>query len=174
MSNFDFALKYTLENEGGWTVDSGGMTLKGITVPDVALHRHIPESSITEQIMRNLSDQEISDIYKEQYWNPVRLGEIVDERIACAIFDTSVNRGLSVGAKYAQRVCNLLGAALVVDGQIGIHSLAAINACLREPFIRTFENMEAAGYEAIIAYHPSYTLYRNGWMARCKRLFSLI
>lgn len=176
MADFEKAIKYVLENEGGWTIDSGGWTMYGITVPAVARHRHVASASITEHYMRNLRLEEAKEIYREQYWLELSCDKITDQAIATCILDTGVNRGPSVAAKYAQRVANMLKPnQLSVDGMIGPKSLAVINACQPLTFVRNFEAMEMAGYNAIIARDPGkYERYRKGWTRRAERLLTLI
>lgn len=177
MAKFDDCIGYVLQNEGGYTNDPndhGGATNFGITAPDVAKFRRVPLSSITNTMMFHLSKVEAEAIYMSQYWNPLKLDQVADHGKAVCIFDTGVNRGISVGAKYAQRVCNLLGGALVVDGDIGLHTLAAINQSDRKAFIKTYESLVQAAYDAIIAHNPSQEVFRRGWMARARRLLSLI
>ncbi len=175
MAAIEGSIKYVLDNEGGWTIDDGGWTMWGIVVSDVAAYRNVPASSITEQDMKNLSVSEATAIYKKQYWDALNLDQVNDQNMATCIFDTGVNRGISVSAKYAQRVCNISGATLQVDGKIGPLSLIRINQMNRTIFIRNYEAMEMAGYEAILASNPSkYGIYRNGWESRARRLLTLV
>ncbi len=124
--------------------------------------------------MKSLDRSEIDSIYFEQYWGPLRLNEVHDQGIATTIFDCGVNRGISIGAKYAQRVCNLNGGALVIDGHLGMRSIASLNAQNRKYFISHFVALMESGYDAIIHAHPSNEKYRRGWFARANRLLTLI
>lgn len=175
MAKIEASLPYALVNEGGFCIDDGGPTNFGITIPDVAAYRKVPLSQITTDDMRNLSLSEATAIYKQQYWDALSLDQVNDQNIATCIFDTGVNRGIGVGAQYAQKVCTLLGHSVVVDGQIGPLSLAAINQCARAPFIQHYEALEMAGYLAIAAGDPAkYDRYLAGWENRAKRLLSLL
>lgn len=177
MAKFEDSIQYIFSNEGVGYEEPPATdqpTNTGIIADDIATFRNIPISLVTAITVKMLTMTEIMAIYKNNYWMRLRLDEVDDQGIATCIFDTGVNRGLSVAVKYTQRVCNMLGAALVVDGQLGLHTIVAIKKCNRGQFIRAFENLEAAGYMAIIAAHPRDEKYRAGWMARTKRLFSLI
>jgi lysozyme family protein len=174
MAEFEFAFTYVLENEGGYCVDDGGPTKWGIVRADLAAFRGVPIDQITAQDIKNLSADDASKIYQKQYWTPMRLMAIEDTGVATAIFDIGVNRGIEVGAKYAQKAANLLGHPLYVDGVIGPQTLQAINACVASDFIRYIEAMDVAGYLAILRAHPEDKIYERGWMARAKRLLTLI
>ena len=113
-------------------------------------------------------------IYHALYWNKMNGDEIANQNIATCIFDTGVNRGMSVGNKYAQRVCNQLGSSLVLDGQLGPKSIAAINGYAQHAFVTHYEALEWAGYEALLSGNPGkYGIYRHGWEARARKLLTL-
>lgn len=175
MADLAQSLPYLRTNEGGYgePPETDQPTNCGIIAADLAQYLNISVKDVTVQMLKNLSPTGIADIYRKLYWDELCLGSVADQNIATCIFDTAVNRGLSVGAKYAQRTCNLLGCALVVDGVIGAHTIAAINSCERAKFINIFENLEAAGYLAILAAHPEDAKYKNDWMGRAKRLLTL-
>jgi len=82
--SFDDALARTLQFEGGYTVDTGGPTMMGISSranPDVDLDR----------VSRD--PQYKANIYRERYWNPIG-ADAMDPRMAPIAFDTAVNLGV--------------------------------------------------------------------------------
>lgn len=174
MARIEDSIEFIFQNEGGFTIDDGGPTNWGIVKRDVAEYRGILVSEVSTQEMQDLSKDEATKIYKQQYWDKLRLDDVQDLGVATCIFDTGVNRGISIGAKYAQKVCVALGAALVVDGQIGGMTIAAINKCSRADFIRHYEAMVYAGYTAILEGRPSFGIYAKGWYRRAARLLTLI
>lgn len=178
MADFVHALEYVKVNEGvGYETypKTDQPTNTGIIAADIAEWKDIPLHEVTAQMVKDLTQEDISAIYREFYWDKIHGDAIADEGIATCVFDTCVLRGLVTGIKYVQRTCNLLvEGRLVVDGVFGSNTLNAVNKCDRTAFIRTFENMEAAGYLAIVAAHPEDKRYLNGWMNRAKRLLTLI
>lgn len=176
MAKLELSMPYLIFNEGGYgePPEDDQPTNYGIIAADISIYRNVPISSITRDDIKNLTMIEATAIYNLQFWQPLRLDQVNDQNIATCIFDTAVQRGLSVGAIYAQRVCNLLGGALVADGILGSYTVAALNKCDRTLFIKNYENMEVAGYVAIIAAHPKDAIYRHGWMTRAQRLLTLI
>lgn len=174
MAKLEDSIDYVLENEGGFCIDDGGPTNFGIVRADVAKYRKVPIEQVTLEDMKELSKMEATEIYREQYWNPLSLDLIDSMNVATAIFDIGVNRGISVGAKYAQKAAVMSGHPdLVVDGQIGPKSIAAINSVWGSSFIRKLESLDMAGYEAIVAHNPAMAVYRVGWEKRAARLLTL-
>jgi lysozyme family protein len=177
VADFEAALPYILKNEGtGYEGPpaTDQPTNSGIISADVAQYRKVNISTITVSIMMRLTQQEIHDIYLQCYWNAMRLSEINDQAIATAIFDCGVNRGIGIGAKYAQRVCNMKNLGLVIDGKIGDNSLVAINQLSRAYFIQNLVHMMDSGYDAIAVTHPEKARFLKGWLARSNRLLTLI
>lgn len=174
MASIALSLPYVLQNEGGYTVDDGGPTNFGITIPDMAAFLHEPESSISANDIKNMSVATAQAIYLDQYWAPMNLSLINSQAIATCIFDTGVNRGIYIGQLYAQKVCLMYGHPLQLDGVIGPISLQAINGLHDPIFIRSYEQLEWAGYQAILANNPAFEIYRAGWENRAKRLLTLI
>jgi len=82
--NFNDALRRTLQFEGGYTVDTGGPTMKGISSranPDVDLDRVAKDPEYT------------ANIYKTRYWDPIGADKM-EPRMAQVAFDTAVNLGV--------------------------------------------------------------------------------
>lgn len=179
MAKIEDSIGYVLVNEGGYVnnpKDPGGPTNWGITIPALAQYRHVDAKKLNSSDMKNLTKLEATEVYRVQYWIPMRLDSVISSPIATCIFDIGVNRGPSVGIKYAQKTCNVLSAINPVtpDGKMGQLTLAAINGSDVARFIRTIEALDVAGYEAIIAHNPTMEVFRHGWMARAKRLLTLI
>lgn len=177
MADFNAALPYVILNEGkGYEEQprTDQPTNTGIIASDIAEWKKLPISQITKDMVKSLSPDEINSIYKALYWDKIRGDEITDQGMATCLFDTCVNRGLATGIIYAQRTCNLLGGSLVADGVFGSYTLAAVNNTDRSKFIKTFENLEAAAYLAIVAAKPEDKRFLQGWQSRAKRLFTLI
>ncbi len=175
MAQIEKSIDYVLKNEGGFTIDSGGPTMWGITIPPLAAFRKVPVTSITEEDIRHLTVAEATEVYKEQFWDRMNLDGVGSQSIATCIFDIGVNRGTKIGQIYAQKVCNLIGPhMLVLDGKIGHASLFAINSCPRTQFIKQYEALVVAGYHAIAEHNPAkFHKYLKGWLSRAERLLTL-
>lgn len=86
MADFEIAVELVLNHEGGYTPglpdDPGGETNFGIS------KRAFPDLDI-----KNLTEQQAKDIYKQQYWS---FDEITDQSVANCLLDCAVNQGLSL------------------------------------------------------------------------------
>jgi lysozyme family protein len=174
MASLPLAMPYLIKNEGGYT-DKPVPTNWGIEPVDLALYLGAPVSSISADDIRTLSLATATAIYLEQFWNPMNLNLINDQNVATCIFDTGVNRGISVGAIYAQKICQAWGnSKVIMDGKLGPITADGVNRIARSAFIRGYEQLVWAGYEAILAHNPQDAIYRDGWERRAERLLTLI
>jgi hypothetical protein len=80
------ALPFTLDREGGYTVDSGGETWRGISAKQ---YPHLRDRIMS----RDLSDGEIAAIYLKDYWIPAGCDKL-PYPLDCVVFDCAVNLGL--------------------------------------------------------------------------------
>jgi lysozyme family protein len=122
--NYPNALKHVLVHEGGYVNhprDPGGETNKGVTIAVYRAYR--ARKGLPAQSVRHISDAELNEIYKLQYWNRVR-GDQLPAGVDYVVFDGAVNSGPSQSIKWLQRA---LGCT--VDGNMGEGTLAAIEAC---------------------------------------------
>ena len=118
--NFERALKLVLAHEGGYVdhpKDPGGATNKGITI---ATYRRFVNSKGTKDDLRRISNAEVAQVYRRQYWDAVKAGELPDG-LDYAVFDFGVNSGPSRAIKYLQTA---VGAS--ADGKIGPATLAQV------------------------------------------------
>ena len=111
---FNQVIEVILKHEGGYAHnpnDPGGETNYGIS------KRSYPELNI-----RELTRDHAKEIYKNDYWKPLRL-YMIDNANACLdIFDFAVNAGVSRSVKIAQKL-----AGTKEDGILGGITAKAIN-----------------------------------------------
>lgn len=121
-SNFQKCLNLVLIHEGGYVnhpADPGGATNKGVIQRVYNAYRKRKGQSARS--VRHITDAEVRDIYKRQYWDRVE-GDDLPYGVDYAVFDYAVNSGTARAENEIQRV---LG-SVTVDGQIGQVTLAAI------------------------------------------------
>jgi len=97
-SNFQRSLAVTLQYEGGWSdnlADPGGATMKGVTIGTYR-RRH---PSATKADLKAISDQELADIYRQDFWSPIG-GDTLASGVDLAVFDASVNSGVGRGKQW--------------------------------------------------------------------------
>ena len=118
--NFERALSLVLAHEGGYVdhpKDPGGATNKGITI---GTFRRFINPSGTKDDLKRITNAQVAQVYRRQYWDVVKAGELPDG-LDYAVFDFAVNSGPGRAARYLQ-AC--VGA--VVDGKVGPGTLAAV------------------------------------------------
>ena len=100
--NFVACLNETLSHEGGWAdnpKDPGGATMRGITL--ATFRRWKPKA--TKADLRAISDEMLQNIYRTDYWIPVR-GDTLAPGVDLATFDYSVNSGPGTAWKALEKV----------------------------------------------------------------------
>lgn len=119
--NFNASLAHVLEHEGGYVnnpKDPGGETNKGVTKAVYEAYRR--RKGHSRQSVRHITDVEIQDIYKAQYWDRVE-GDRLPAGVDYAVFDYAVNSGTGRAETEIQRVVGV-----TADGQIGMVTLDAV------------------------------------------------
>ena len=147
MADFKFALRETLEAEGGFSDhprDPGSATRYGITEAVARRHGYSGD-------MRELPLDLAVAIYEADYWRALRLDGISSRYVAASIFSVGVNQGVTWGAYGAQLAARLVAAderdemsldstawedvarfealpiSRAVDGRMGPATVAALN-----------------------------------------------
>lgn len=120
LSSYDRSLALVLKHEGGFSnhkSDPGGATMRGVTQRVYDAWRRSREAQRRSVI--HITPEEISLIYKGQYWDHIRADEL-PPGLDYAVFDYAVNSGPSRAVKDLQRILNV-----PADGRIGVVTLGA-------------------------------------------------
>lgn len=91
---FKEALVFTLKWEGGISnhpKDTGGLTNMGILQTEYTAW--LAEKGRPNKSVRDITRQEMEQIYTEYYWKPIR-AQYVTDPLAQVLFDTAVNLGV--------------------------------------------------------------------------------
>jgi type VI secretion system secreted protein VgrG len=184
MSAFDDALKLVLSNEGAFVDnpnDAGGATLRGVSlrflrqISSENLRKYgIFETgnAITIDVLKALTDEQISAIYKGEFWEKAPFDQI-EEPLCNYVFDSAVNHGISPAIKILQRSVwayqNIIN-FIDDDGILGEVTLKAINDT--HSFILLDIMMsERAGYmRTVAAANSKDKEFLNGWLNRAYRI----
>lgn len=187
MADFEPAFQFVMQHEdasrsGKVTRDAGGRTRFGIAEK---FHPGLPEEFFSGPAAEAL--QEAEKIYRGEYWDRMRLGELESQQVANKIFDMAVNMGVHQAAVYAQRAVNGMmhaqvalpstngDAALVPlrpmfslreDGVLGEKTVAAINAIEPSAFHLLLCNFSVQHYRQVAAANPSQSENLQGWLKR--------
>lgn len=119
--NFQQSTEWMLVHEGGYVnhpKDPGGATNRGATQRTYDGFRD--RMKLPRQSVRNITETEVYEIYRTQYWNAVQ-ADLLPDGLDYAVYDFAVNSGPGRAARNLQA---LLG--VKQDGQIGNITLGAL------------------------------------------------
>jgi lysozyme family protein len=170
MADFVPAVDYVLQNEGGLVdnrKDNGGVTNWGITLPMLTTFRN---KQCSNEDLINLTQAEAKQLYESIFWNKLRVSGL-NQAIATAIFDMSVNNGQGVATRLAQEC---LGSQIVADGVMGTDTLNALDKVNVDMFIYNYVGLLQDRYVKICINAPDQITFLLGWLRRTRRLFTLI
>lgn len=191
MAVFDDVIKKTLHFEGGYINhkdDKGGETYKGIARN---FHRKwqgwwVIDAKKGDNFPKNLESdtklqQMVNDFYKKKFWISINADEIavLSPNIALELFDTGVNMGTRIAAKFLQEALNILNRNeklyknLAVDGRPGKLTLSALGKQLGTPggedyIIAIMNLLQGCRYITIIRRKESQETFIRGWLKRIK------
>jgi len=156
--NFKRSLDLVLQSEGGWSdhpSDPGGATMKGITID---VYRRYKQRTVTKTELRNITQQEIEDIYHDGYWSPTNCDDM-PAGVDYMVFDFAVNAG-------AGRAIKTLQAAVGVqaDGLIGPVTMAQIRACDPKLLMKAFSAAKERFYRSL----NTFPTFGVGWLNRVR------
>ena len=160
MSNFETCLETILHHEGGYVnhpEDPGGMTNLGVTK---RVYEEWVGHEVDEDTMRNLTAEDVSPIYKKNYWDRVKCDDLPAGLDLC-VFDFGVNAGTGRAAKYLQE---LVGA--LADGAIGPATLAQVDEYNKHTsvsdMIDQYQTARQEYYESL----STFETFGRGWTRR--------
>lgn len=169
------AIEKVLGDEGGYVNDprdSGGETNWGITVAVARAYGYTGP-------MRTMTRDQAKAIYLQKYWHSQRLDQIADlaPSVAFEIFDTGVNQGETVGAKYFQRALNVLNkngamySDVSADGRIGPMTVAAFKEYMQQRgskgavvMLRALNALQGEFYISLAEQRPKDEAFVYGWL----------
>jgi lysozyme family protein len=130
---FERVLPLVLAHEGGYVnhpEDPGGATNRGVTQVTYDAWRRSKGQAPRD--VRRITDDEVTAIYRTQYWDTIR-GDSLPPGVAYCVFDAAVNSGPARAVRWLQEV-----AGVVVDGIVGVRTLAAVEAMPPEELIGAY------------------------------------
>jgi lysozyme family protein len=153
-------------------LDSGGATRWGIT--EFVARRHGYDGP-----MNALPHQVAERIYHESYWRPLGLDHMHagHPEIAYELFDSGVNVGVGLAARWLQRALNVLNREardypdLLEDGHIGPATLGALDAFTRRRgrsgtvvLLRALNCLQGAFYIELAERRQKDERFLYGWL----------
>lgn len=170
MAEFNQAIEYVLENEGGLvdnSKDHGGITNFGITLPMLQSYRN---KQCSDADIRSLSQDEAKRLYESLFWDRLHISGL-SQPIATAILDTAVNQGQVVAIKLAQ---HCLGTNILPDGIMGVETLNALDKVNPELFIYSYVGMLQDRYVDFCVNATNQIIFLKGWLRRSRKLITIL
>jgi len=175
-SNFDKAVTVVLENEGKLNrhkYDKGGVTNYGISLRYlqlVELDLNLDGKVNVEDIL-TIDSVIAAQIYKREWWDRYRYGEIKNLNIAIKIFDMSVWMGASQAHKLLQISINRIESPPIqVDGVLGTVTLGKVNSLIYNNKVKALlgELRDNSVHFIInlVADDNKLIGFRDGWLKR--------
>ena len=167
-------LESLVGREGGYVnhpADRGGPTNWGIT-------ENVARAFGYKGDMRSLSRSVALEIYRSRYWEAPKFDAVGAYSMAVAeeMFDTGVNMGPSIAAKFLQRALNVLNLQgktypdISADGTIGNMTLAALGAFMKsrgkdgeKVLMRMLNAQQSVRYMEIAEKNGSQEAFQFGW-----------
>ena len=154
--NFVESLHHVLKSEGGFVNhpdDPGGITNKGITA---RTYTNFLGRPVDEQMMRDIPDNHVEEIYKELYWEVIQ-GDDLPSGIDLCVFDFGVNAGPVRSAKMLQSCVSA-----TEDGVIGPKTLALVANQDTQDLIKLFSVKREEYYKSL----SHFKTFGKGWLNR--------
>jgi lysozyme family protein len=175
MADFQKALAILLSHEGGFAPqdNTAGAVNFGITARFLK-SLGLPHSTAD---VRALTKERASGLYAMHFWNPLRLKDVKDQKLATLIFSMAVNMGPKKAVRLLQAALNNLSECkgkperLAVDGALGPKTIAAVNGQLAEDVVGAFRKTAEGEYRRLAEANPSlYGDDLKGWLKRLESL----
>ena len=163
MAVWDRCYTKTLKFEGGFQKnpkDKGNWTGGNIGVGELKGTKYgISAKSYPNLDIENLTQYQAIAIYRRDYWDALRLGEIDSNRIAWKIFDLAVNCGRREATHMLQKAVGV-----TVDGIIGSHTLEAVNKADIDLVMAELVKLQQEHYDKI--HNEDNDVFYAGWIMR--------
>ena len=156
---------FILKWEGGFVndpLDSGGATMKGITIATYTAYRKANGlSTPTVNDLKNMSENEWIDILKLNYWNKWQADKIESQAIANLLVGWGWGSGPTTAIKEFQKLMNLQA-----DGIVGNITLGVINSANEIDLFNKIWLARKDFFVNIVKNNPSQIKFLAGWLNR--------
>lgn len=159
---------FILQWEGGFVNDPddlGGATNKGVTIATYESYckkKGCPKPTVER--LKNLSNQEWTEILKTIYWDRWNADEIKSQSVANILVDWVWASGVH-GIKIPQEVAGVLA-----DGIVGPKTIAAVNSKNPQELFDSIKVARVAFIDEICRKRPANNKFKKGWLNRINSL----
>ncbi len=164
---FDHAFDLIIGVEGGYVNHpSDTPTNWGITIETLS---SVLKRTATLNDIKSLSKEAAKNIYKDRYWDRMKLDLIADETIQYLLFDSGVNFGTGTVIKRLQQLLKL-----PLTMNMDISTIKAINESKRLKFCFDFVKETMKAYISIVKSNPEKMIFFTGWSNRVFNMYDII
>lgn len=167
--SFERALVFVLKSEGGYfnhPHDSGGPTNKGIL--QRVYDKYRDDKQADRRDVRQITDDEVEDIYYNSYWVPGRCYKFPWPLYAVH-FDGCVNTGVGQAGKFLQRAVGAKD-----DGAIGPKTIMAYEDKVKDvgvdAIVQNILEQRKGFYKLLVELNPTQKSFIKGWLNRLQNL----
>jgi lysozyme family protein len=161
--NWQKCLETILHHEGGYVnhpKDPGGETNLGVT-------KRVYEEWGGTKDMKELTVEDVSPIYKKNYWDRVK-GDHLPAGLDLCVFDFGVNAGTGRAAKYLQKMIGT-----TPDGGIGPMTLAKLKEYVDAKGIEHTVKLYQMGRQKYYESLSTFSTFGRGWTRRVEETTAL-
>lgn len=170
MADFNKVIDEVLKSEGGYSnhpSDAGGETNFGIT-------KAVAVANGYNASMRDLPLDYAKKIYKNEYWDKLKLDQVRNQEVAEILFDVAVNAGVGRAAEFMQRMVNYMTKSNIEpDGKIGKITIGKVNEIdtSKEAELATMilATLQGAHYMACCDRREANEDFLLGWLRRQRK-----
>ena len=162
-TNWQKCLETILHHEGGYVnhpKDPGGETNLGVT-------KKVYEDWGGTKDMKDLTVEDVSPIYKKNYWDRVR-GDDLPAGLDLCVFDFGVNAGTGRAAKYLQKMIGT-----TPDGGIGPATLQKLKEYVDDQGVEHTIKLYQMGRQKYYESLATFSTFGKGWTRRVEETTDL-
>jgi len=147
--------------------DGGGPTNFGITIETLCDWRRSVDGFVPttvkdiREVMQNLSAKEARAIYRQNYIQKPRFGDIKHPELRALVIDTGVLHGRHRAARWLQEIVGV-----EVDGRVGPMTLGAVNGRQWRSIYKKLLARRYRGFADYVQSKPSQLKWLEGWVNR--------
>ena len=161
--NWQKCLETILHHEGGYVnhpKDPGGETNLGVT-------KRVYEDWGGTKEMKDLTVEDVSPIYKKNYWDRVK-GDYLPAGLDLCVFDFGVNAGTGRAAKYLQKMIGT-----TPDGGIGPMTLVKLKEYVDAKGVEHTVKLYQMGRQKYYESLSTFSTFGRGWTRRVEETTAL-